>query len=108
MATNVYSWTFLVQHDLDGSSATFGPLPGYVAVVKGVDAVLGTLDIGNIQLLGAAGQVVWQDGAATPGLHYFSYRGGYVLFPDTEAWIETTAAMDVSVWGYMLAGPPPS
>jgi hypothetical protein len=108
VSLTVYSWTFLAQHDLDGDSIAFGPLPGYVAVVKGCDATLGALDLGNVALIGSAGQVVWTDSFLTTSPTTKSYRGGYVLFPTETAFVQTTAAMDVNVWGYMLYGPPPS
>jgi hypothetical protein len=108
MASTVYSWTFLAEHDLDGDSVGFGPLEGYVAVIKGIDAVLGPITLGNIELVGSAGQSVWVDAAITIATQYFSYRGGYVLFPGETAFVTTTASMDVTVWGYQLFGPPPS
>jgi hypothetical protein len=108
MSTTVYSWTFFEQHDLNGDSPAFGPLPGYVAVVKGVDAVLGGITLGNVQLVGSAGQVIWTASAITLAPAFENYRGGYVLFPGETAFVSTTAEWDVTVWGYMLVGPPPS
>lgn len=108
MTPTVYSWTFYEQHDLEGDGAAFGPLPGYIAVIKDVDAVLGGLSIGNVQLIGAAGQVIWVAQAISTAGAYFSWRGRYVLFPDTTAFVSTTVAMDVTVSGFMLLGPPPS
>lgn len=101
----IYSQTFLVQHDLDGSSAAFGPQPGFIFVVKGVDVVCGNT-LGVVTLEGPAGQAIWaNDFSNAIGFAYASYRGSYVLEPAEVAFVTTNAAMDVSVWGYNLTLP---
>jgi hypothetical protein len=103
--SSVYSRTFIALHDLSGSSIPFGPPPGFVWVIRGVDAVNGEL-LNNVLLKGPAGQVIWANSySGTVAFAYASYRGRYVLEAAETATLETTAALDVSVWGYELSLP---
>jgi hypothetical protein len=102
---SVYSSSFIELHDLSGTSPAFGPPPGFVWVIRGVDVVNGEL-LNNILLKGAAGQVVWAHSfGGTIAFDYASYRGRYVLEEGLTAVLESTAAIDATVWGYQLSLP---
>lgn len=101
----VYTIAMYQVHDLSGTGVDFGPPVGFAWIIKDVDAVNGEA-LNEVQLHGPAGQVIWANSfGGTVGFDYASYRGRAVLvFPDV-AHVETTAAMDVSVYGYQLSLP---
>lgn len=101
----IYSETFLQAHDFSGTSSPLGPTAGFVWVLRGVDVVNGEA-LNNFRLLGAGGQVIWVAQFATPiGFDYASYRGRYVVEDGDTVTISSTAALDVSIWGYNLSSP---
>jgi hypothetical protein len=101
----IYSQTFVQAHDLSGTTGPLGPDAGFVWIIRGVDVVNGEA-LNEFQLLGGGGQVIWANGfAATVGFDYASYRGRYVVESGDFIKLSSTAAIDVSVWGYNLTAP---
>lgn len=101
----VYSVAIYEVHNLNGNGPSLSPGPGLKWVIRGVDAVIGGASLGNVQLIGGAGQVVWTDSSIALAPSYLSYRGRYVVDQGVSFFVATTAAMDVSVWGYALTLP---
>lgn len=105
MAQTVYSQTFLQAHNFSGASAPLSPTSGFAWIIRGVDVVNGEA-LNNFMLLGGGGQVIWVFESAAPlGFDYGSYRGRYVVEPGDFITIQSTKALDVSIWGYNLSVP---
>lgn len=101
----VYSIRMFEQHDLTGFSFSFGPPAGFAWVLRGVDVVNGEL-LNNINLEGPSGQLIWAKSfGGTIAFDYASYRGRFVINPGETVRFHSTAAIDVSAWGYQLSLP---
>lgn len=101
----VYSTLFYAQHDLSGDSGGLGPADGTLWVIRGIDAVNGEL-VNNIVAYGTAEQLFWANSfGGTIAFDYASYRGRMVVPEGQTVHLQTTAAMDVCMWGYTLTLP---
>lgn len=102
---SIYSQTFVQAHNFSGTSSPLGPSAGFVWVIRGVDVVNGEA-LNFFGLKGAGGQLIWAKSFATPlGFDYGSYRGRYVVEQGDTVTMQSTAALDVSIWGYNLTAP---
>lgn len=105
MSLPVYSHTFYEQHDLSGDGPELGPPTGFVWVVKGIDVVYQG-GPATFTAVTSGGVVFWANSFDTPlAFQFASYRGGYVIEPETFVFMSAAAEMDVAVWGYQLTLP---
>lgn len=106
MAQPVYSTRFIHSHGLTGTVQYMVPA-GVVAVVRDVDAYIGTpAGLNNLYLHGALGQTIWWTSATIGESQYSSWRGRQVYqegeIVEVEADVGLLDAYDVTVSGYLL------
>lgn len=109
MAQAVYSSRFIQQHGLT-TSASFAVPSGFVAVVRDLDAFIGTpTGVNDLFMHGALGQAIFWDSAQIGISKYMSWRGRQVFEPGELISVEVNVgaldAFDVTVSGYLLTLP---
>lgn len=107
MPRAVYSSRFIQQHGLT-SSASFAVPAGFIAVVRDLDAFIGSpVGTNDLFMHGALGQAIFWDSAEIGTSKYMSWRGRQVLEPGELLAVEVSVgafdAFDVTVSGYLLA-----
>lgn len=95
------------MHDQPGGTPITYVVPaGFVAVVRDMDAFIGSI-IGNVGMVakGSAAQVFWQETLVAPGNTWVQWRGRQVLFAGESFSMEADDVMDLTASGYLLTAP---